>query len=139
MTSTATQPVEIGGEGKPRVLLAEDDLDTRKMLMYVLYFAGYEVIELADGRELLDYLASCLRGERDEPDLVVADIRMPYASGLDVLREINESGMRTPVVLISAYCDRTNRELAREGGAILLEKPLAADTLLMTLAAIRGS
>lgn len=123
---------------RPRVLLAEDDVDTRKMLKHVLLFAGYDVIEISNGLELMCYLTSSAVDEVIAPDLIVADIRMPHFSGLDMLRSVQRFTLSAPVVLISAFCDDKVRHLAAQGGAAaLLQKPLAADQLLSTLAKLQ--
>ena len=122
---------------RPRVLLAEDDVDTRKMLKHVLLFAGYDVIEIENGLELMCYLSSSASDEVVAPDLIVADIRMPHFSGLDMLRSVQRCTLSAPVVLMSAFCDDHVRQLAKQGGAAaLLQKPLAAEQLLSTLASL---
>ncbi|NUP07729.1 MAG: response regulator [Polyangiaceae bacterium] len=123
---------------RPRVLLAEDDVDTRKMLKHVLLFAGYDVIEIENGLELMCYLSSSAVDEVLPPDVIITDIRMPYFSGLDMLRSVQRCTVAAPVILISAFCDDKTRELAQKGGAVaLLQKPLAADQLLAILAELR--
>jgi DNA-binding response OmpR family regulator len=123
---------------RPRVLLAEDDLDTRKMLKHVLLFAGYDVIEVEDGLELMSYLSSSASDEALPPDVIVADIRMPYFSGLEMLRSVQRCSIEAPVVLISAFCDEKTRSLPEQGGAAaLLAKPLGAEQLLSKLDELR--
>lgn len=123
---------------RPRVLLAEDDVDTRKMLKHVLLFAGYDVIEVEDGLELMSYLSSSAVDEALPPDVIVADIRMPYFSGLEMLRSVQRCSIEAPVVLISAFCDENTRSLAEQGGAAaLLAKPLGAEQLLSKLDELR--
>jgi len=118
-----------------RVLLAEDDVDTRMMLKQVLIFAGYDVVEVTDGMELMCFISSVTVGELEPPDLIVSDIRMPIFSGLDMLRSVQRCAIDAPVVLISAFCDESTRSLAEQfGAAALLRKPLSADELLTTLA-----
>jgi DNA-binding NtrC family response regulator len=126
-------------KSKPRltVLLAEDDDDTRLMLKHVLLFAGYEVIEVKDGMELMCFVSSVAVDERLPPDLIVSDIRMPIFSGLDMLRSVQRCAIDAPVVLISAFGDDSTRSLAEHfGAAALLQKPLSADDLLATLAKV---
>ncbi len=117
------------------VALAEDDPDTRKMLKQALLSGGYDVLELRDGLALMTLVSSAMTEDLAPPDFIVADIRMPYASGLQALQAIQRTALTTPVVLMSAFCDREVRsEASRWGAAALLEKPFEPERLLLTLA-----
>ncbi len=107
-----------------RVLLAEDDLELRKLLSSELRHDGYAVIEVGSGTDLLDQLASDLI-ESNQPrfDLLVSDVRMPGWSGLEVLGGLRRAGVRLPVVLITAFGDGHTRRTAQQLGAAVLDKP----------------
>jgi two-component system response regulator (stage 0 sporulation protein F) len=69
----------------PRILLAEDDFEMRSFLASVLRTAGYEVIEASSGLRLLEQMSlSLVYNVKFDLDLVISDIRMPGASGLEV-------------------------------------------------------
>ncbi len=122
----------------PRVLLAEDDDDIRRLLKCALLMEGYEVAEARDGVQLLCYVASIAVDELLPPDFIITDVRMPGFTGLDALRAAGSSGLDAPIVLITAFCDdHVRAEALRHGAAALLKKPLAIDELLLTLAALR--
>ena len=73
------------GPAQARILLAEDQPDMRELLAHRLRSLGYEVIEAADGREMLQELAE------SDPDLIISDLHMPNQSGLEVLARLRQS------------------------------------------------
>jgi CheY-like chemotaxis protein len=121
-----------------RVFLAEDDAQLRRLLAAVLREDGYDVVECADGSELLDRLASCLleEGPPEPPDLdvIVADVSMPGCRGIDVLAGLRKAAWRTPVILLSACSEPRARARARRLGATaFLPKPIDLAVLLRAL------
>ena len=114
---------------RPRIVLAEDDDAMRRLLGDALIGDGYEVIELASGRALLDYLDQAA-GRADAPALIVSDVRMPGLSGLQVLRAIRSWGWSVPVIMITAFADEQIRHAVRmAGAACMFSKPLDVDDL----------
>lgn len=110
-----------------RVLLAEDDDDTRRLLAARLRVMGYEVHEAIDGAEMLSNLEKSAR--RDSPfgpfTAIVADHQMPYLEGLDVLAALGAAHWRVPFILISAHVDAALHADARMlGSAAVLKKPI---------------
>lgn len=125
-----------------RILLAEDDPDVRDALAGALRDDGYDVVALSDGKELLEHIGSRLALEDGgrPADMVISDVRMPDVGGLDVLERIRARKWDIPVVLISAYQDRTTRERAKALGAkAFLPKPLDMKALEALLAEVRPS
>jgi CheY-like chemotaxis protein len=119
-----------------RILLAEDDAEFRQLLATVLLGDGYEVREAADGRQLLDWLATWTDGGHidDICDLVISDIHMPGYSGLDVLSSLHCLDSPVPVIVITAFGDAATRRLAAAlGAAAVLDKPFDLDDLRMTV------
>ena len=116
----------------PCVLIAEDENEMRALLAHTLRQSGYGVIECADGLELMEYLAS-LVGEcvGQHVDLIVSDVRMPWVSGLEVLRGTHEYVGYPPFVLITAFPDEETRAQAKQlGAALMLSKPFEMDYFL---------
>ncbi len=113
---------------KSRVLVADDDVDMRRLLGMTLRRAGYDVVEAHDGVDLLDQIESTIE-RRDFFSVIVADINMPGLTGLDVLAALRCTTWATPVILITAYGDPATRAEAKDLGAVLLEKPLDLDAL----------
>ena len=121
-----------------RLLLAEDDVETRRLLGAALRRQGFEVVEACDGTELLEHISSLAHEHRlaaggiavrsgGAYDAVIADNQLLY--GLDVLAALQ--CVRCPVfILITAFADDDTRAEARAlGAAALLEKPLSIDDL----------
>lgn len=110
------------------ILLAEDDLEMRRMLSETLRRDGYAVTEAKNGSELLEYL--------DGPDAlrdvhaIITDVRMPGISGLQALDWLQHVRvLNVPVLVITAFGDHRVREQAARLGAELLEKPFELDEL----------
>ena len=98
----------------------------------MLELDGYDVISVRDGTELLEEIASSHLGERKKApiDLIIADIRMPGFSGLQVLEGIQSTEWKVPTILITGYGDQKTRQRAKElGVAAFFEKPFDTDDL----------
>jgi len=98
-TSTVVQSDELTPRREPfSVLVVDDDVNIRKMMIAALRRDGYSFIEAANGREALD----AMRASR--PSVVVLDLMMPVLSGWDVLKEREaDSDLRSiPVIIVSA-------------------------------------
>lgn len=131
----------IASEPEPlplQVLLAEDDADMRRLLAGWLRREGYRVHTVADGGELTRELARHAANAPDaiDVDVVISDIRMPGPSGLDALLALRERDRATPVILITAFGDRSVHDEARRLGAHVLDKPFAASDLRACMTAL---
>ncbi len=115
-----------------RVLLAEDDDEMARLLSDTLSEQGFEVVGASNGVELLDYVEEfrhqVMNGRFFDVDLIVSDIRMPWMSGLEMLRELRLLDKTTPVILITGFGDeRTHAEASRLGATAVLDKPFELD------------
>jgi two-component system response regulator AtoC len=112
-----------------RVLIAEDDSEMRRLLGATLRADGHEVIEAADGVELLARFEAALAA--GEPvDLIISDIRMPKLTGLQALRRLRAARHHVPMILISAFSDHaTHIEAWLQGAMIVFDKPFDLDEL----------
>jgi DNA-binding response OmpR family regulator len=118
--------------GRPaRIVVAEDDLEMRRLVVDCLRKEGYEVHEVADGAQLLLRIEDSffLRQAPVPIDLFVTDIRMPAYTGLEILSGLREVGLQTPVVIMTAFGNVETRERAEALGATLLDKPFKMDAL----------
>lgn len=131
--SRIVDDLDPGPEIKPPViLLAEDNAELRGLLRQILLRDGNDVIEVCNGGEVIDYLASALLSDSTHPlpDVIVSDIRMPRFNGLDVLRAVAAIDPCTPVVLITAFGDDLLHETAMRAGAhAVIDKPFDTTTL----------
>jgi DNA-binding response OmpR family regulator len=113
----------------PRVLIADDSETILLLLRTRLEMEGYEVTTASDGEEVLEALSGSQPATA--PDLILLDAMMPRKSGLDVLREMRESGMETPVLIVSAH--QESEELGETNGLSVsgyVSKPIDFDDLL---------
>jgi CheY-like chemotaxis protein len=120
------------GEVKNRILLVEDDADTRYALALLFELEGFEVLSAADGQE------AYLMAMTEQPDLIVTDINMPKVSGLDLIRLLKSDGKLAgvPVVAMSAV-ERQQLNRAMDLGAIAVyQKPIEFDQFISIIANI---
>jgi len=122
--------------GRRRVLLAEDDVETRRLLAAMLRRRNYEVVEVGDGTELLQQLEAVLsdgppfEGGRRSFDGIISDIYMPGLDGLDVLAALGCTHWQTPFVVITARGDEAVFTEARSLGATaVLRKPCTIEQI----------
>ncbi|HEX3478204.1 MAG TPA: sigma-54 dependent transcriptional regulator [Kofleriaceae bacterium] len=111
------------------LLIAEDDELTLELLGTALRREGYEVVTVSDGAAALDQL----RGRRF--DLVISDIQMARASGLEILDAVLRDASDTPVVLVTSYADpMAAMDAIAKGAADYLAKPIDIMALRTTVA-----
>jgi two-component system response regulator MprA len=114
-----------------RVLVAEDDRSVRDSLVRALTFEGYEVFTAADGAEALAAV------DDTQPDVIVLDVLMPNVDGLTACRLLRQRGDRTPVLMLTARHEVSDRVAGLDAGADdYLVKPFALDELLARLRAL---
>jgi DNA-binding response OmpR family regulator len=109
-----------------RVLVAEDEPDIRGLIVFSLEYAGYEVIEALNGDEAIKL------AEREQPDLILLDVRMPRINGYEACAVLKsqESTRGIPVVFLSARGQETEIKRGLELGAEeYILKPFAPDEL----------
>jgi DNA-binding response OmpR family regulator len=111
------------------VLLAEDDLEMRRLVAETLRRDGYDVLEAEDGGRLLVHLTSQNQRPEPEVDLIISDIRMPIYTGLEVLARLRDARWTVPVILMTAFGDSETRARAEALGAVVFDKPFALDDL----------
>jgi len=108
-----------------RVLVVDDSEGIRSFLVSLLTLRGYEVDTAEDGRKAL-----ALLGEGAAPDLVILDVMMPGADGLETLRQLRQDHPSLPVVMLSVVGNaRTIVEAMQLGADDYLNKPFEEDAL----------
>lgn len=114
-----------------RVLLAEDELTTRRDIATALRQAGWDVVEADDGMELLRHIErEAVEGEGPSSFVVIAGSRIPELTGIDVLAALRCAYWQTPVILLTPTHDDDTRAEAEElGASAVLEGPVDLKTL----------
>lgn len=93
------------------ILVAEDDADNRFVLRTLLEMRGYRVVEATNGQEAIEAVA------REQPDLILMDLKMPVLNGLAATRHIRQhETRRLPVIALSAYDPSQHRAVAMAAG-----------------------
>jgi signal transduction histidine kinase/DNA-binding NarL/FixJ family response regulator len=122
------QSVPIGYDAPRRTLLVADDvLQNRAMLVDLLGSMGFDILEATDGREALDQATA------KKPDLIIMDVMMPVIDGLEATRRIRQlpSAREVPIVAVSASASSSDRIRCMEAGVnAFLTKPIDQGLLL---------
>lgn len=114
-----------------RLLLAEDEKDLSKALCAILKHNNYSVDPVYDGQDALDY------GLCENYDGIILDLMMPKKNGLEVLKELRENGISTPVLVLTAKAEIDDRIAGLDAGADdYLTKPFAMGELLARIRAL---
>ena len=102
----------IGKGSASKILVVEDNQDNREMVVKVLKFNGYEVIEAVDGEEGIE------KAKTEAPALILLDIYLPKMDGYEVAKRLkNDTGLRDiPVIALTAHAMKGNREQALAAG-----------------------
>ncbi len=114
--------------GTKRVLIADDDEAIRTLLRDLLHNEGYETVEARSGREVLQVASAAA------PDLLLLDLRMPDADGMQIMRRLKERDLAIPVVLMTAYGTSSSAIQAIQLGAFdYITKPFEMEDVLLTV------
>src|SRR5207244_1334974 len=113
---------------KSRILVVDDEAAIRDSLRMTLEYEGYEFIGAATGQEGLAL------AEREAPDLVLLDVKMPGMDGIEVLDRLRAMNEALPVVVISGHGTiGTAVEATKKGAFDFIEKPFASERVLVSL------
>ncbi len=110
---------------RPIIWIVDDDRSIRWVMEKALTRHDFEIRTFEEARPLLDAL------ERDKPDTIISDIRMPGISGLELLERIHRESPNIPVIITTAHSDLDSAVAAYQGGAFeYLPKPFDIDELV---------
>jgi two-component system nitrogen regulation response regulator NtrX len=113
---------------KPRILVIDDEGAIRDSLRMILEYEDYQFVGAASGQEGLAIV------QRERPDLVMLDIKMPGMDGMEVLRKLHALDETLPVVMISGHgTTATAVDAIRSGATDFLDKPLSSERVIVTL------
>jgi DNA-binding response OmpR family regulator len=110
----------------PRILVVDDDQDSRNLLSEFLVANGYAVKTVEDGVAAREELS-----RTGGYQVIIADLRMPKESGLELLRNLRRQKSEHAIILMSSFISQAERKQAQELGAqALLDKPFRLTDLL---------
>src|SRR5262245_54933129 len=113
---------------KARILVIDDEAAIRDSLRMTLEYQDYEFLGAATGQEGLSI------AEREVPDLVLLDVKMPGMDGIEVLDRLRAMNDALPVIVISGQGSiSTAVEATKKGAFDFIEKPFATERVLVSL------
>ncbi len=108
-----------------RVLIIEDNADSREIFRTVLEIAHYEVTEAVDGEDALKKI------EESEYCVILVDLSLPKISGWDIIERIKEKYPSTPLIAATAHAMAGDRDRALKAGCDdYISKPLKPSDLV---------
>jgi two-component system cell cycle response regulator DivK len=104
------EEVKIGLPNK--ILIVDDNQDSRELAVKVLKNRGYQMIEASDGEEALE------KALAEKPDLILMDISIPKINGYEVTRRLKSQAdfKATPIIALTAHAMKGDKEKALESG-----------------------
>jgi DNA-binding response OmpR family regulator len=133
MNSEQTAQAPTGGgtedKGLKKILIIEDNLDSRDLLSKLLRLSGFQVTVAADGDT--GYLAAI----NGKPDLIITDVNMPRTDGIEFVRRarFSEALSKTPIVVVTAFGQGVARAAREAGANDAVDKPFDFDQFLVTI------
>src|SRR5438309_7932732 len=111
-----------------RILVVDDETAIREAIRMTLEYEGYRIDEARSGQDGID------KATKTPYDAILLDIKMPVLDGIEVLENLKEQRVPTPVVMVSGHGDiSTAVECTKRGAFDFLEKPLNRDKLLLSV------
>ena len=106
-------PAMTGNGARPRVILVEDDRETRELLARLLRNDGFEVMEAANGLKLISMLHA------DHPEVIILDVNLSWIDGFELCRAVkrNEEFREIPVVFLTGRSTEDDARRGRDAGA----------------------
>ena len=118
------------GQSKPgKILVVEDNVDSRDLLSKLLGMSGYEVWSACDGES--GYAVAL----KQMPDLIITDINMPGMDGIALLRKVRDESplTGTAVLVVTAFGGEAAREAIEAGADAATSKPFDFDAFVDTV------
>ena len=120
------------GRSRETVLVGEDNLDVRPMIVELLQDYGYQVLEARDGTEVV----ALMEDFGDTVDLLLLDVIMPRMNGYEALTVVRQRYPSLPCVFLSGYSDDILKQKAKISGEFeYLSKPIMPDKLISVVRA----
>ncbi len=117
-------------EARKRILIVDDEAKIRELLKKYASFEGYDVDEASDGQEAVE------KCRKEDYDLIVMDVMMPFIDGFTACREIRKT-KSTPVIMLSARGEEYDKIHGFEVGVDdYVVKPFSPKELMMRISAV---
>ncbi len=114
-----------------KILIAEDDAELRQLFSHVLTKHGYTVTGVAGGQQALDAL------EAEYFDLILSDVMMPVMDGYELVRQLRQCGISTPVLMITAKGEFDDMRLGFQSGVDdYMVKPINVNEMVLRVGAL---
>jgi two-component system cell cycle response regulator DivK len=112
-----------------RILIVEDDENSRLIVCDLLEAVGYEMIEAVTGPE------GVAAAEAHQPDLILMDVQLPGCDGFEAIGRIraNAALRHIPIIVVTSYAMSTDAARATEAGCGYVSKPFSPTALLDTI------
>ncbi len=111
-----------------KILVVDDEKSLREVMSIMLKRAGYEVTEASDGEQAIGQV------NKEIYDLVITDLRMPKADGMDVLKAVKSSSPDTVVLVVTAFGTADSAvEAMKQGAYDYLTKPFQVDEVQLII------
>ncbi|MBO8181311.1 MAG: response regulator [Archaeoglobus sp.] len=101
-----------------------DDESAIRDIIKLFLGVRYQFIDARDGVEAIELY------EKERPDLVIMDIRMPRMNGVEAIKKIKDRFPDAKIIVLSAYAAGKTQELKEAGATAILEKPLRRGKVL---------
>ena len=108
-----------------RVLVVDDEDNTRQTITRMLEAGGFTVITATNGAEALD----CLAAQRDDIDIVLSDVTMPTMNGIDLSYHIRDQYPGMPVAIVSGDVSDLEKSIIGREDFPFIKKPFHAESL----------
>ncbi len=118
-----------------KILLADDELRLRKVVVLHLKKAGFDVVEANNGKQALEF------AKTQNPDVIVLDIMMPEMDGITACKEIRKlpEHKDTPIIMLTAKATSDDIQMGKEAGANeYLTKPFSPKELIDKIQGLKG-
>lgn len=114
-----------------KILIIEDEPNIRELVRYNLKTNGYECISAEDG------IMGITMVHREKPDLILLDIMLPEKSGFEICRELRDEGNNTPIIMMTAKTEESDKVMGLEYGADdYISKPFGIREMLARIKAV---
>lgn len=114
-----------------KILIIEDEPNIRELILYNIKTNGYDGLAAEDG------IMGISMVHNKKPDLILLDIMLPGKSGYEICRELREEGNNTPIIMITAKTDETDKVMGLEYGADdYISKPFGIRELMARIKAV---